>query len=155
MKSNYSMRIYQLLKQYQKIGYRNFNVEELRYLMKIPTSYSYNHIKERVFVQAQKEMEEHSDITFKFEEIKTGRKITDIKFIIKKKKDHKYILQEDKEENPWYYARYYERNVISNDILYESIDLIQEKNNILIITFKNKEILKVKDEDALIQILVD
>jgi len=155
MKSNYSMRIYQLLKQYQKIGYRNFTLDKLREILKIPDSYLYANIKNTVILKAQKEMEEHSDITFEFEEIKTGRKITDIKFIIKKKKDHKDIFQEDKEKNPWYYAKYYERDIIQSEIEYKCITDIIEKDNILIVTFKDGDSIKVKDENTLLKLIQD
>jgi len=53
MKSNYSMRIYQLLKQYQKIGYRNFTLDKLREILKIPDSYLYANIKNTVILKAQ------------------------------------------------------------------------------------------------------
>jgi plasmid replication initiation protein len=46
-------------------------------------------MKNRILVQAQKELKEKTDISFNFEEIKTGRKITSLKFIIKQNKDLK------------------------------------------------------------------
>jgi len=155
MKSSYSMRIYQLFKQYQKIGHRKFEVENLRNILQIPNSYTYNNVKKIILMRAQEEMKLFSDLTFEFEEIKTGRKITDINFIIKKKENHKDILEEDKEENPWYYTKYYDKNIIQSEIEYKCITDIIEKNNILIVTFKDGDSIKVKDEDALIQILAD
>jgi len=151
MKSNYSMRIYQLLKQYQKIKYRRFKIDDLRELLKVPNSYTILNFRKNVILKAQEEMKQYSDITFEFKEIKTSRKITDIEFIIHNKQDNKDII----EENPWYYTKYYDKNIIQSEIEYKCITDIIEKNNILIVTFKDGDSIKVKDEDALIQILVD
>ena len=42
--------------------------------------------KNRILIQAQKELKEKTDISFDFEEIKTGRKVTNLKFYIHKNK---------------------------------------------------------------------
>ena len=81
--SNYSIRIYQLLKEYEKIGNRTFAVEELQNILKVPNSLKrYDNFKRKVILIAQKELQEKTDIYFDFEEIKTGRKVTHIKFLI-------------------------------------------------------------------------
>ena len=82
--SNYSCRIYELLKQYQGIGERILSIEALRTMFCIePQQYKlYGDFKRKVLLQAQKEINNHSDVFFNFEEIKTGRKVTSIKFII-------------------------------------------------------------------------
>ena len=46
----------------------------------------YNNFKNKVILQAQKELAEKTDISFEFEEIKTGRKVTGIKFCISSSK---------------------------------------------------------------------
>ncbi len=87
--SNYSCRIYELLKQYEGIGKRIISIEALRTMFCIePYEYSrYNDFKRKVLLQAQKEINlDKTDISFDFEEIKTGRKVTSIKFYIKQNK---------------------------------------------------------------------
>jgi len=89
--SNYSCRIYELLKQYENLGKRCLSIEVLRTMFCIePGEYSrYNDFKRKVILQAQKEINANTDISFEFEEIKTGRKVTSINFIIKTSKPTK------------------------------------------------------------------
>ncbi|OOO61250.1 replication initiation protein, partial [Clostridium tepidum] len=86
MKSKYSPRIYEILKcnEFKKQGYVELGVEELRKLLKAENIYPrYNDFKRKIILQTQKELKKISDISFEFEEIKTGRKVTSIKFYIK------------------------------------------------------------------------
>lgn len=85
LKSAYSMRIYELLKQYEGIGERIIEVNELKKILKITQkSYSaYNNLKQKVLLKAQEELQEKTDITFNFEEIKKKRKVVAIRFIIR------------------------------------------------------------------------
>lgn len=89
MKSKYSPRIYEILKcnEYKKQGYTEISVEELRKLLKVEDMYPlYADFKRFILMQAQKELKKFTDICFDFEEIKTGRKVTSIKFFIKANK---------------------------------------------------------------------
>ena len=85
LKSKYSLRLFELLKsnEYKKIW--NIELEELKKLLgATEKSYSvYQNVKNRIIIKAQKELREKTDICFDFEEIKTGRKVTSIKFFIK------------------------------------------------------------------------
>ncbi len=85
LKSIYSIRIYELLKQYEKIGERSFLVEELRQKLGIePGQYvNYNSLKVYVLTVAQVELKAKTDVSFEFEEIKIGRKVGKIRFSIK------------------------------------------------------------------------
>jgi len=92
--SNYSIRIYQLLKEYQKLEKRTFTVAELQELLQVPKSLKiYNRFKEKVLKVAQEELKEHCDIYFEKidyklgTEIKQGRKVTEIVFKIKTNKE--------------------------------------------------------------------
>lgn len=87
LKSTYSTQIYELLKQYQSIGERKIELCELKAKLSIfENEYKfYAHFKSRVIVPAQKELKEKTDISFNFEEIKKGRKVVAIKFIINSK----------------------------------------------------------------------
>ncbi|MGG1073090.1 replication initiation protein [Priestia megaterium] len=84
LNSVYSIRIYELLKQYERLRKRELTLEELRHFLAIePTKYKqYGHFKSKVLVVAQKEINNKTDIHFEFVEIKTGRKVTSIEFII-------------------------------------------------------------------------
>jgi plasmid replication initiation protein len=87
LKSAYSLRMYELLLQYKGIKNRTFNVDELRLMLGIEKNEypNFNDFKRKVILQAQKELKMKTDISFEFEEIKTGRKITTLKFIIDQK----------------------------------------------------------------------
>lgn len=98
MRSKYSIRIYELLKcnEFKKQGYIQIEIEELRKLLKINNIYPlYGDFKRKILIKTQKELKKVSDISFEFEEIKTGRKVTAIKFYIISK--HK--LTNKKENN--------------------------------------------------------
>lgn len=84
LKSKYSLRLFELLKcnEFKKIC--NIDLNDLKYLLGATgKSYSiYQNVKNRILIQAQKELNNKTDIYFDFEEIKTGRKVTSIKFFI-------------------------------------------------------------------------
>lgn len=87
MKSKYAPRIYEILKcnEFKKQGYIEIDIDELRKLLKVENVYPrYNDFKRKVIEKSQEELEEKTDIKFKIEEIKTGRKVTSIKFFISK-----------------------------------------------------------------------
>jgi plasmid replication initiation protein len=96
LKSTYSTQIYELLKQYQNIGERKIDLYELKSKLSIfDTEYKlYAHFKSRVLIPAQKELNEKTDISFDFEEIKKGRKVIAIKFVIKSRDKSKKENQE-------------------------------------------------------------
>jgi len=82
--SNYSIRLYQLLKEYEKLTRRTFTVVELQDLLQVPNSLKrYDNFKRKVLQVAEKELIENCDIFFEFEEIKEGRKVNEILFRIK------------------------------------------------------------------------
>jgi len=92
MKSKYSPRIYEILKcnEFKKQGYIKLEIEDLRKLLKAENVYpKYNDFKRYIIERAQKELKKLSDINFEFEEIKTGRKVTSLKFYIKSNINHK------------------------------------------------------------------
>lgn len=75
------------------------SVEELRSMMGVPTSYTWQKFQTRVMETAQKELWEKSNISVSFERVKTGRKIThlNIKFI--EDDQQKLPLGGDKKKN--------------------------------------------------------
>lgn len=104
MKSKYSPRIYEILKcnEFKKQGYIEMEVEELRKLLKADNIYPlYADFKRNVLLQTQKELNKLTDISYEFEEIKTGRRVTALKFYIfsntKKKVEAKPIVSSEEE----------------------------------------------------------
>ncbi|PEJ56355.1 replication initiation protein [Bacillus wiedmannii] len=86
LKSTYSIRIYELLKQYEDIKERTINLDDLRYYLNAIHVYpQYANFKQRVLKSSQKELKK-TDISFEFEEIKLGRKVQKIRFVIRSKK---------------------------------------------------------------------
>lgn len=88
LKSKYSIRIYEILKSNLYRKQITIELEELKNMVGANASYFkvYADFKSKVLIQAQKELKNLTDINFDFEEIKTGRKVTSIKFYIKANK---------------------------------------------------------------------
>lgn len=92
-RSAYTIRIYMLLKQYEKIGYRELDLSEFRSLLGIE-DFKYKQFKELnrcIIKQAKSDFEKKyngeylSDISFELETIATsGRTVSRLRFIIKK-----------------------------------------------------------------------
>ena len=95
IRSEYSRRIYLLLKERYKFGTRKFNIEQLMDMMETPSSYRiYNRFKTKVLNNAVKDINRVTDIEIKnlgtakkpiyFEEKKFGKKVTNVVFHFKK-----------------------------------------------------------------------
>lgn len=79
----YSIRIYELLKQYEKIGRREFKLEDLRHVLGIDSEYrQYRDFKKWVLLPSEKEISEKTDITYSVVEAKRGRKVIGLTFVI-------------------------------------------------------------------------
>ncbi|GAB6583026.1 replication initiation protein [Bacillus luti] len=88
LRSTYAIRIYELLKQYENLKERTIPMDDLRYYLDARDVYpSYANFKQRILVPSQKELIKKTDISFDFVEIKKGRKVDKIKFIIKGSKN--------------------------------------------------------------------
>jgi len=103
LKSSYAIRIYELLKQYEKIQERTFLLSDLRKVLGVEDLYpAYGNFKQRVLIPAQKELQKKTDISFKLEEIKNGRRVAKVKFIIQavksKQVDQLNLFEENLEE---------------------------------------------------------
>jgi len=99
LKSTYAIRIYELLKQYEDLRERTISLENLRYYLDAMDVYpNYANFKQRVLKPSQKELNKKTDISFEFEEIKLGRKVQKIRFIIRaqKRKDSDLVHFEKK-----------------------------------------------------------
>ena len=112
LSSIYSIRIFELLKQYQKIGKRRFQIDELKSLLSIaPNEYTlYGHFKDRIIKKAQKDLLEHTDIYFEFVEEAQKKKVFAITFhIFENKKNQRVKVVSQKEEKAFEKAT--EKNV--------------------------------------------
>ena len=84
LKSKYSLRLYEILKSNEFKKNWEIDLEELKKILGAnEKSYSiYQNVKNRIILQAQNELKEKTDISFDFEEIKTGRKVSSLRFYI-------------------------------------------------------------------------
>ena len=90
LKSAYSIRIYELLKQYEKIGERYFELKDLKEKLGVNNKYNlYKDFKRRVILPAQEELKTKTDIYFDFKEKKEVRKVVGMTFFIKKNINYK------------------------------------------------------------------
>lgn len=81
LRSSYSIRMYELLYQYKTIGHRICEVNALQRM--VGSEYAlYADFKRKVILIAQRDLAEHTDICFEFEEVKSGRRVSAIKFFI-------------------------------------------------------------------------
>jgi plasmid replication initiation protein len=140
LNSVYSIRIYELLKQYEYMQKRSFTLEELRKKVGIEQNKykQYGHFKDRVINVAKRELDEKTDIGFTFEEIKKGRKVTGIVFYIKSKtSEEENSSPVEREANPEFEKadlqyRLKQLKVSSDKInhLFEHYSLDQIKRNV-------------------------
>jgi len=109
LKSGYVIRVYEILKDwfemYSRYGGKAekiISLKELREILEIPKSYVYGMLKKRILEKAKVELAENTDIVFDYEEIKTGRKVTHLKFIICPNPKH---LRENKTQENYFKSR--------------------------------------------------
>ena len=84
LKSFNQQRVYELLKQYEKIGGRTETLEDLRAYLSIgedeyPVWYDFS---SKVLKVAQKALKEFTDIYFEYEPVKKGKKVVSVQFSI-------------------------------------------------------------------------
>lgn len=102
LKSVNQVRMYEILKQYEKIGERTIKVETLKELLGIEKNKypEYKIFKRDVIDVCQKALEQYTDIKYTFEPIRRGRKIHALKFTITKNKNFKDDLRLKEFINP-------------------------------------------------------
>ena len=79
LKSGYSQLLYSLLKEWEKKKEHIFTIDEFRNDLGIPETYDFDIINKRVLNQILKELPPYFP-NLKLEKIKTGRKVTSLKF---------------------------------------------------------------------------
>jgi len=87
-KSQYTMRVYTLLKQYERLKEREIELQKLRDILGIRKDQYvlYSNFKKDVLESTQKELAEKADLYFEFDEIKYSRRVGAIRFRIFTKK---------------------------------------------------------------------
>jgi plasmid replication initiation protein len=82
-----SMRIFELLLQYEEIGERRISLIDLRFMLGLnPGEYRlYGHLKERILEPAMREINEKTEYEATFKEHSSSRKVEFINFTIKKR----------------------------------------------------------------------
>ena len=93
--SAYSVRIYEMLKQFESTGIKTISVDELKNILKVSPNFTIGNINQRILKPAQKELKEHTDISFTYDFIKHGRRFTDITFKVKRNTKIPKLLQEE------------------------------------------------------------
>lgn len=89
LKGGYSKRIFMLVKQRENLTSWRVSVEELQTLLMVPDSFKvYKAFKQKILTPSL-QINEKTDFSFSFKEIKNGRKVEYIEFFIKNKNQSK------------------------------------------------------------------
>ncbi len=100
LKNKYSIRIYELLKQYEVIKKRTFTVAELKKILVIEDKYQdFRNFDTWVIKTSLKEINEKTDLNIAYEKNKKGRAIDSLTFSIKSKENKRYIEYLDQTYN--------------------------------------------------------
>jgi hypothetical protein len=90
MTSIYGIRLYELLMQWKSTGKREIEIEWLKELLELDTSYErMDNLKRRVIEPAIKDINTHSNFQVSWTQRKTGRKVTHLTFEFSEKKTPK------------------------------------------------------------------
>jgi plasmid replication initiation protein len=96
MRSQYSIRLYEILKSYENVKGIIYEVEELRKLLNLANDVMPRWVDFKRFVieQAIKEINQFTDITIKYDTIKKGRSVFEVVFHIKTKSETDKIMSQ-------------------------------------------------------------
>lgn len=114
LKSGYSIRIYEILKKWQPIREVEIPLKELREMVGAADRYKeYHNFKKRVLKQAKMEIKEKTDISFEYEEIKKGRSVVSIRFMIHPKDKNRIGEGEViNQKNDWFESLYIQLDLL-------------------------------------------
>lgn len=85
MKSQYSFRIYELMKSYSFARQKIFDLEDLKKRLMAETYDRYFDFRRKVLDVAMDEINRYTDLEVSYEPLKQGKKVTEIMFFIKKR----------------------------------------------------------------------
>lgn len=89
MKSQYSIRLYELLKSYEWQYEKKFGVDELKRLLNAEVYKLFGDFKRRVLDISMREISKFTDLKVSYKTQKKGQKVTSLVFTIKLKIEHK------------------------------------------------------------------
>jgi plasmid replication initiation protein len=91
-KSSYTVRIYEHLKQYERLKHRRMDVDYLKRVFEISDEYPlFANFYQKVIEPAFRDINEHTDLTITdIEKIKEGRKVSALHFKFHKKEEHHF-----------------------------------------------------------------
>lgn len=86
-KGKYSFRLYEMLKQYESLGFRKISIQDLREILEVEKSKykDFSNIKQRILETSKKEIDSKTDISFEYKETRERNRVIDIEFKIKSK----------------------------------------------------------------------
>lgn len=150
LKSKYTIRIFEILKSNKFKSNVSIEIDEFKNLIGATkkTYELYGDFKRNILVKSQNEIKEKTDISFEFEEIKTGRRVTALKFYIKENKKNKKVNQDkilsfnNNDIKSINKSEFENENIKSLNILFESQLSVQDINKIL--SASNGDIEKIK-----------
>lgn len=85
MKSNYSFRIYELLKSYAFIGQHTFDIDDLKNKLAATNYVNFKDFRKYVLEIATKEINLYTDIEVSWQPLKKGKKVVQVQFDILQK----------------------------------------------------------------------
>jgi plasmid replication initiation protein len=89
LQSVHSVRMFEILKSYEYLGEVSFEVEFLKTVLELGDKYKlYADFRRYVIDKAREDLTKYCDIFFDYQEIKKGRKVNEIVFIIRKNVAH-------------------------------------------------------------------
>lgn len=98
-RSVYSLRMYELLKAQEAQGEWTVSVRSLKERLMIGDKYSlYGDLKRHVLKTARRELEQHSDLAFDFQEIREGKRVAKLRFLIRKQKQEAFAFAKGRME---------------------------------------------------------
>lgn len=141
LSSNYSQLTYSLLKEWEKVRKLKISLEEFRTKLGVPTSYDTPNFNRQILKPILKELPQYFK-NLKLEKIKTGNKVTHLKFTWEKSKDNYLEYKKDS-------------NVVEIIISEELSQMIEKakKNRFIAPFLKSEDVEKLLDhfdEDSLI-----
>ncbi|MDU4415250.1 RepB family plasmid replication initiator protein [Paeniclostridium sordellii] len=142
-KSFYAQRLYELLRLWSRTDtpiIKSFKIEQLRFVLGVENKYpAYKNFKQRVLNQAVKEINQVGNMKVDIEEVKSGRRVDEIKFMI-----FDY-------EKKVYFKKNVQSSIVSNDDLKETkeIEPVNKNENEEIKDFyiPNKKLFTAKTLD--------
>ena len=123
-----SIRFYEILASYRRLGKATFEVEDIKKRLQILDKYKrHKDFRMYVITQAQKELKEKTDIYFEFTEERQGRKVARIHFTIYSQKKPQTFKNKDAKKQTKHQEN--KNNVISNALERNPLSDLQQKSD--------------------------